>query len=836
METFAARLASFDTVIYPEGRTSGAKHAQPISWPYDRPSPTELAKAGFYYNPYTTNPDNTTCFLCNRALDGWEEDDDPTTEHLKHAGDCGWAIMMDILRRSNDPDEIEDPTSDRIVEARRSTFATGWPHEGKRGWVCQSEKMVEGGWYFCPSEEGDDLATCAYCNLSLDGWEPKDVPYDEHYRRSPNCAFFAFARSRGKKTKGSRSKKTRGSKSSRLSNQSVSSVVSEAPTVDLDDRMDQSIMSQSSTKPKASKKPSKPRGKKTNKTDTGDADSHMSMESTDPKPEGPRTKRTTKGKKRPSDEVEKDELDGVHSENLSQPEPPVKRRATRSRSSAIQQQYGIDENMDNSRMTEVQEEPLAEEKPKKNRKTTKKDSSSKTKKASETLLSNKPASRPRFGNSELDRELEADLELENSHAEEQSEYNVNKPSKSKSNKVSKTVIEESASATDAAADDEQTSKGGHDEMEVEKTELSPEKTKPNKGNSKQKAAKKPKEQTGSNREASEAGTSPGPDADNAGTNYDHHDSFVSVEIISRDPLREPTAESIHGDTTEKTQKKRSSAGKGKQAKRPTEEGEWTRESSVPGDAGKLESRGSMKKQMSEEKKDNIPEPEQGAQEPEEENVVKQYRHRRSSKVPPKTAERYSDLPQEQHFADSIARSRVSNINDRVEETSIFADRLSTVSPLPPGSATTKSPFQSSDAENHPPSVTFSKASVSRTPFLSSPEQQKVWIPVAAGTPSPSKRIANSGHLQTSYPWKPIDIDEMLFAGASDKENDDIDGILNVKGSLSSPEKRMTVEEWIIWNAKNGEERLRRECERLVSHFEREGGRALRALEGIECTD
>lgn len=39
-----------------------------------------------------------------------------------------------------------------------------------------ARQMVEGGWYFCPNEESNDLASCAYCKLSLDGWEPKDDP------------------------------------------------------------------------------------------------------------------------------------------------------------------------------------------------------------------------------------------------------------------------------------------------------------------------------------------------------------------------------------------------------------------------------------------------------------------------------------------------------------------------------------------------------------------------------------------------------------------------------------------------------------------------------------
>lgn len=37
-------------------------------------------------------------------------------------------------------------------------------------------KMIDAGWYFCPNEESEDFVTCAYCKLSLDGWEPKDDP------------------------------------------------------------------------------------------------------------------------------------------------------------------------------------------------------------------------------------------------------------------------------------------------------------------------------------------------------------------------------------------------------------------------------------------------------------------------------------------------------------------------------------------------------------------------------------------------------------------------------------------------------------------------------------
>ncbi len=61
-----------------------------------------------------------------------------------------------------------------------------------------------------------------------------------------------------------------------------------------------------------------------------------------------------------------------------------------------------------------------------------------------------------------------------------------------------------------------------------------------------------------------------------------------------------------------------------------------------------------------------------------------------------------------------------------------------------------------------------------------------------------------------------------------------EALTGAKGDLPDSELEMTVEEWILHNAAQGEERLRRECERVVGIFEAQGVRALRALEGIEC--
>lgn len=69
-----------------------------------------------------------------------------------------------------------------------------------RGFVCLrptrfrnvliEKQMASAGWHYAPTKESNDFAKCAYCELSLDGWEDTDNPLDEHQRRSPSCTFF----------------------------------------------------------------------------------------------------------------------------------------------------------------------------------------------------------------------------------------------------------------------------------------------------------------------------------------------------------------------------------------------------------------------------------------------------------------------------------------------------------------------------------------------------------------------------------------------------------------------------------------------------------------------
>ncbi|KAI4216228.1 MAG: hypothetical protein LQ351_001238 [Letrouitia transgressa] len=144
--------------------------------------------------------------------------------------------------------------------------------------------------------------------------------------------------------------------------------------------------------------------------------------------------------------------------------------------------------------------------------------------------------------------------------------------------------------------------------------------------------------------------------------------------------------------------------------------------------------------------------------------------------------------------------------------------------------------QSSDAENQPPS---SRPSVLRPPlsFVSpSKGQTGQRIPLAAITPTASPSKNHISQLQTTLPWTAVEI-EKIFAASPAVTGEDEENVFGIKGKgLSSPEKMMSVEGWIKWNAQKGEEKLRKDCERLVGRFENEGVRALKCLEGIVCAD
>ncbi|XP_017341976.1 baculoviral IAP repeat-containing protein 5b isoform X2 [Ictalurus punctatus] len=71
-------------------------------------------------------------------------------------------------------------------EKRLQTFAD-WPF--REDCQCTPEQMAKAGFVHCPSENEPDVACCFYCLKELEGWEPEDIPWFEHAKRSPDCGF-----------------------------------------------------------------------------------------------------------------------------------------------------------------------------------------------------------------------------------------------------------------------------------------------------------------------------------------------------------------------------------------------------------------------------------------------------------------------------------------------------------------------------------------------------------------------------------------------------------------------------------------------------------------------
>ncbi|KAG5361950.1 Protein bir1 [Yarrowia sp. C11] len=196
MVAYTERLASFEDARLP-------RRKKKVQWPHEHPDPEQLAKAGFYFNPRIDSPDNVTCFLCECSLDGWELDDCPLREHLEHSRGCSWAT---ILSKDWQKEKNHDPHCKENIGMRLTTFDSKWPLEKKRGWPT-SLKLAEAGFYFAPTVAEEDLVVCAYCDISLDGWERTDDPLHEHERRRPECYFFTSMKKETTKKKRKSSKR-----------------------------------------------------------------------------------------------------------------------------------------------------------------------------------------------------------------------------------------------------------------------------------------------------------------------------------------------------------------------------------------------------------------------------------------------------------------------------------------------------------------------------------------------------------------------------------------------------------------------------------------------------
>lgn len=167
--------------------------------------------------------------------------------------------------------------------------------------------------------------------------------------------------------------------------------------------------------------------------------------------------------------------------------------------------------------------------------------------------------------------------------------------------------------------------------------------------------------------------------------------------------------------------------------------------------------------------------------------------------------------------------------------------------------------QSSNAENQPPSSLVRapptvKAAIAAQTFTTIPSLQPTTqvftsptktsrIPVQASTPdrSPSRAARSPqkqlGRLTSSTPWQPIDLETVFLPSPGKGNSTDVTArMMEVGGLLTSPEKQMSVEEWIRWRAEQAEGELKGECERMVGLFEKAGTKGLSVLDGVRTLE
>lgn len=789
--THEGRLASFSAAQQGPGRktTAKGKASKALAWPHKGISPEALARAGFYFDATPDYPDNAVCFLCHKMVGGWEDGDDPLDEHLRLSPYCGWAIVAAIDARVRDYN-TQDPSLPHIMGARKATFGDRWPHEGKRGWKCKTKQMVDAGWKYTPTLESDDMATCTYCQLALDGWEPSDQPMNEHSKRSPECPFFILTNQFQKAKK--RGKGARTSKASRLSTQSIATITSEAPSI-LDQPADyeDSIMTTASTataggtkKGRAKKtttatKAKKPRGKKAEPVEVLE-----DQEDDEPPPPPPKPAR---GRKRASDAMEDDSV-------LTNAEAPApKKRATRGRPSKSNDASVI-EPQPVEDMRDASPEPPA--------KTTKK-KGTRASKGTRKVSTASTVSNDSFHNAaedfpddeELDRQLQADLDRPLSDDEmitaDSDSERKKAPAKGKGKKTSTKkaapVAEEYTSDDHAMfepapaemndADASAQLKELQEQMATEEQEAL---QVPKKG--RKAGTRKASKQTKAQKTQKAAEPEPQPDPEPVSV----------VEDSTIDPM---DTSAVSNGTVVRTST--AAAPAPKKRGRPKKNSTQAAPPPEPQPEPEQATEDTQVKLPAEVEQIDFADPLEKAATP---RVSMGSKPRKKSLPPPPVPEDELQAPSTPGPATSSAPSA----------------RQATISP-------SQSP-QTSDAENQPPSSkpsnTSASSRVNMIPEATTPVQS-----------SPTKRNDNFlGGLQSNKPWSPVDID-YIFEQLG-KENI-VPGSDLFKGlQLTSPEQKMTVEEWIHHNANLAEQRLKVECEMIVSKFENEGGKAMRSLEEL----
>ena len=881
MDTFAARLASFD-VAHPatKRRTSNAKGAKTLKWPHQNPSasavssmPTartradeQLAYAGFFYQPTSTSPDKATCFTCGSGVDGWDSDDDPVTEHLALCPYCSWAITLNVERQIEaGSGELEDPTSEKMLQAREGTFGKKWPHDSKRGWVCKSQKVcsnfemtsrrIEAKCPRWPKQAGttvqpqramilSNVPTVAWdsmdgnqrtnhCECSLVFGYLTDEKSEEHQKRTPGCAFFTMAT--GKVAKGAKAKKSRASKASRLSTQSIATAVDdhnmdlglEEGNSNMTIATDAAIAS-TAAKAKRPTKAKKGKGKAASKTAKAKVTEELASSFIEPEDDDFAVKvdvpliKETRGKKRKSAVMEHDAEDQVAA--------PPKRRATRTRSSVIQldpQAEPITADFDVVMIDAEEAFEPASLASKTRKQSGRKRSSSTTRKASIMSTASKASLRLAIpADDEIDAALELDLDRPLTDDEVVNVDDV-QPTKGRRNtrsklaprtskasmaRVRKATRESAMEATQTYDTEAENPRSVIDQEScsslVEDT-VKPIKSK--KIRPGQKQSDTAKASMDDMAETTDEATLVPSAEESVAPKVQHHLRDLTPEL---DPPKKKAARS------RKPSRQINPLTIGA-SELPTSQGMTSNEISA---TNKQDTQDVDVTQV-------IPAPVQSK--PVKKPRVASKKLPSSRIVSSSTQNGNTVLPSSDTITATTTTTTTELSNtDPISHMQLLpaaaftgaADtHAPTHAPRTGLSSPTPSP-QASDAENQAPSQ---RPARTRPPLLAG-------SPSPARTPLSTPRARATG-LRTTFAWTSADVERAVcgtpHAGADDEDKENACG-----PDLTSAEQAMTVEEWIARNAEREAEALRMECERVVGRFESEGVRALKSLEGIVCVE
>ncbi|KAF2721271.1 hypothetical protein K431DRAFT_294526 [Polychaeton citri CBS 116435] len=900
MQTYAARLETFEqTHQIAKRRTSNTRKAkQSVEWPHNTPTGVELARAGFYYRPAQDSTDNVQCFVCSVKLDGWEPTDSPLLEHIAHSSNCPWAAALSVARDldsfpSQEP-ETRDPLCDELTAARQATFdvGNGWPYDGKKGWKCKSDKLVVAGWVFDPSPDADDGVTCFYCGLSLDGWEPKDDPFQEHQRRSADCPFFELVEqydsfrgaAKGSKTKAKGTKgRARASIASRQSEISQTSVRfsdtlslsgTEAEVAAADD----SIMTAGTTSSKMSgrsKKGTKPKAAlkraKAKKTARADDENAMTIEypdiesgastqgvqlvEADPEPvveeqtSAPKTKNKKKGT-RDSKQVENSVLDASTTSEMPskkgtrgrKPKPHVEPEPAPA-DQAIDVSLQLQQELERSTFSDasiVDAEAASTPQPQQDsaaRRGIKRTSDGVMKKSIETSIvsmdfplpprsATKAApERSRDGDEVAENTQERGMAL-SFQLEESSrggsttqlsdlEVKSSKPTRGRQKKKSTDSTQREDELSAVSADGNARQEAASQKAALKKSRGRPKKVSTDDGQREPPTSQEVLVDSDAKLEA-ETGRS------NAKPKENTKASKGSIASNTSFTEADPTSETLPASSN--------SAGEGLDQDEREIEAELARIAA--------EQEGHSKHEGEQLQAFKVLEAEAEADaenDNENENRVHVGAEASSNEAP---EDEFEPTPSGRESKRSRRDSGSSwqeaeASTPRIAQPPFHAivDKVANATPSPAGS----------DKENLPSSIAAPQTAV-KAHLLLSPTKT-IRIPLAPGTPnrspsripmlSPSKLQFSA--LSSTQPWEAVDLDAILSTSSlSDQASPGKVGnaLAQAAGMLTSPEKKMSVEEWIRWRAGKGEEDLRRRCESLVGVFEREGNRALGCLEGI----